>query len=124
MRFFKTLVAGLAVALMLSTGAFAGSDLNEVGALLVYPVVLAHGPDADLGQQLLETFVTVTNAGPDDVILHVSYINGEDDSDQYCYDCDFEIPMSGNDTETLVVTWGPGGTYIVAADLYPDPSSP
>jgi hypothetical protein len=120
MRAFKTIIAAFAAVVLLSTGAFAGSDLNEVGALLVYPLIIANGPDGTD----LETFVTITNAGPNDVILHVSYINGEDDSYQYCYECDFEIPMSGNDTETLIVTSGSGGTHIVAEDLYLDLSCP
>ena len=42
MRSIKTLIAGLAVALLCTTGAFAGSDLNEVGAMLVYPTVIAN----------------------------------------------------------------------------------
>ena len=123
MRSIKTLVAGIAVAMLLCTGTFAGSDLNEVGAFLVYPTIIAHDrvhPDA---QGRLETFVTITNAGPDDVVAHVSYINGRDD-DQYCYECDFEIPLTGNDTETLVITKGEYGIHIVAEDLYLDMSCP
>ena len=34
MRSIKTLVAAFAVAMLLSTGAFAGADLNEVGAFI------------------------------------------------------------------------------------------
>jgi len=117
MRSIKALVAACAVAMLLSTGAFAGADLNEVGALLVYPTILALPGGA-------ETFVTITNAGPDDVVLHVSYINGEEDSYQYCYECDFEIPMSGNDTETLIITNLGDGTRIQAEDLYIDLSCP
>ena len=119
MRSVKTLIAGIVVAMLLSTGAFAGSDLNEVGALLVYPLIVANTGFGDV-----ETFVTITNAGPNDVVVHVSYINGDDESYQYCYECDFEIPMSGNDTETLIVTSGPTGTHIVAEDLYLDLSCP
>jgi len=129
MRNLKTLVAGLIAAMLLSTGAFAGADLNEVGAFLVYPVIVAKGGEtesttADLGG--VETLVTITNAGPNDVVAHISYINGEYDSYQYCYECDFEIPLTGNDTETLVITNydGSGGTHIVAEDLYLDMSCP
>jgi hypothetical protein len=123
----KTLVAGLAVAMLLCTGAFAGSDLNEVGALLVYPTIVAvplNAPTAPAGIRGVETFVTITNAGPQDVIAHVSYINGQYESYQYCYECDFQIPLTGNDTETLVITSGPGGTHIQAEDLYLDMSCP
>jgi len=129
MRFAKTFVAGLAVAMLLSTGVYAGSDLNEVGALLVFPTVVAvpfDGARAPESMRGVETFVTITNAGPDDVIAHVSYINGLDEGpgSQYCYECDFEIPLTGNDTETLVITYGPGGTHILAEDLYLDLSCP
>jgi hypothetical protein len=127
MRSIKSLVAAIAVAMLLSTGAFAGSDLNEVGALLVFPTVVAISDDDDSKDDALaevETFVTITNAGPDAVVAHVSYVNGESDSSQYCYECDFQIPLSGNDTETLVITVGEYGTHIVAEDLYLDMSCP
>ena len=138
MRSIKSLVATMAVAMLLSTGAFAGSDLNEVGALLVYPNVVALGDSPDKRPLAeVETFVTITNAGPNDVNAHVSFINGEEfvgngvvNSDAwepnptYCYECDFEIPLSGNDTETLVITVGQFGTHIVAEDLYLDMSCP
>ena len=131
MRSIKTFVAALAVAMLLSTGAFAGADLNEVGALLVYPVIWAapgyQVPADDDGGVMggLETFLTITNAGPDDVVAHVSYINGDMyDEYQYCYECDFQIPLTGNDTETLVISSGPGGTHITAEDLYLDLACP
>jgi hypothetical protein len=126
MRSIKTLVAAIAVAMLLSTGAFAGADLNEVGAMLVFPTIVATPMEyaATNGLGGAETFVTITNAGPEDIVLHVSYINGMEESNQYCYECDFEIPMSGNDTETLVVTNDGSGTRIVAEDLYLDLSCP
>ena len=142
MRSIKNLVAALAVATLLSTGAFAGSDLNEVGALLVFPNIVAMPSNSSLETADLmagvETLVTVTNAGPDDVVLHISYVNGQEymfngavseggymePNPTYCYECDFQIPMSGNDTETLVITYGPGGTHIIAEDLYLDMSCP
>jgi hypothetical protein len=124
MRSIKTLVAGIAVAMLLSTGAFAGSDLNEVGALLVFPTIIVSDGVHDNAQGDLETFVTITNAGPEDVVAHISYINGEADSNQYCYECDFQIPLTGNDTETLVITKGATGIHIVAEDLYLDMSCP
>jgi len=73
-------------ALMAVGGAYAGSDLNEVGALLVYPTV------ANIGTNV-ETFITITNAGPAPVRAHVSYINGNSAASDYCYDCDFTIPL-------------------------------
>ena len=124
MRSIKSLVAGIAVAMLLSTGAFAGSDLNEVGALLVFPTIIVSDDVHDDAAGNLETFVTITNAGPNDVVAHVSYINGESDSSQYCYECDFEIPLSGNDTETLVITESEYGIHIIAEDLYLDMSCP
>jgi len=120
--------------MLLSTGVHAGTDLNEVGALLVFPTIVASPAAHDLGGMGgVETFVTITNAGPDDVVLHVSYINGQawmnsndalagslggwDPNPEYCKECNFPIPLTGNDTETLVVTNGPGGTHILAEDL-------
>jgi hypothetical protein len=142
MRSVKNLVAAMSVAMLLCSGAFAGSDLNEVGAFLVYPTIIAT-PTGSPGSETtpmagVETLVTVTNAGPDDVVAHISYINGQmymgnniensggpwEPNPQYCYECDFEIPLTGNDTETLVITRGPGGTHIVAEDLYLDFSCP
>ncbi len=90
-------LAGLALALAFGT-AHAGIDLNEVGAFLVYPGVAA---TAD-GLQV-ETFLTITNTSEMAVIAHVSFINGNENSPRYCYECDFDVPMSGLDTETLVL---------------------
>ncbi|MCP3994386.1 MAG: hypothetical protein GY722_04870, partial [bacterium] len=111
MRSIKNLVAGLAMALLVSTGAFAGSDLNEVGAALVYPAVVAF---ADGNPQVLESYLTITNASIEPVNAHISYINGDsDDLVEYCYECDFTIPLSGNDTEMLIVRFDDvGGTVI------------
>jgi hypothetical protein len=92
MRSFKNLMAGLVLALVACTGAFAGSDVNEVGALLVFPVV---GLDP--------TAITITNAGGRNLVAHVSYINGDEESDWYCFECDFFVPLTPADTELLVV---------------------
>jgi hypothetical protein len=114
MRSIKTLLAGLSTALLLASGAtFAGSDLNEVGALLVYPAIATLGTPAGTN---LETFVTITNAGSNPVVAHVSYINGDSEDSKYCYECDFEVPLSGNDTETLVVQYTANGIQIAAED--------
>ena len=140
MRSIKTFAAAMVVALLLSSGVYAGSDLNEVGALLVYPTIVAVSDGEDNKSMMadVETFVTITNAGPDNVMLHISYINGQafvgqgldggegswEPNPTYCYECDFQIPMSGNDTETLVITYGEFGTHIIAEDLYLDMSCP
>jgi hypothetical protein len=88
------------------------SDLNEVGALLVYPAIVAV-PGT-------ETLVTITNAGPELVLAHFNYINGDDgpESEGYCAECNFQLELTGNDTETLVVRRdsGSGGTVLVAED--------
>ena len=106
--------AVLALLLAVAIPALAGTSLNEVGALLVYPVIIGTA-----GQ---ETFVTVTNAGPSAVVAHVAYINGDttpidDGGAGYCYECDFDLPLSGSDTETLVITDTPTGIAIQAEDL-------
>ena len=67
-----------------------------------------------------ETFITITNAGPQNVVVHVSFINGDATSYEYCFECDFLIPLSGNDTETLVLTNTVTGTGIsIAANKVP-----
>ena len=126
MRSIRNLIVGVVCAMLLSTGAFAGTDLNEVGALLVYPTIITEDTVHPNAAGALETFVTITNAGPDNVVAHISYINGDwNDEYQYCYECDFEIPLTGNDTETLIITsLGSGGTHIIAEDLYLDMSCP
>ena len=70
----------------------ATSDLNEVGALLVYPVILATNHD----EWAWETFLTVTNASPNPITAHVAYINGDAEDPAYCFECDFDIPLTGN----------------------------
>lgn len=108
----KSFVAGAALALALSFGsAKAGLDLNEVGAFLVYPGVAA----IDNGTTV-ETFLTITNTSSQSIIAHVSFINGDEWSTKYCYECDFDVPMSGLDTETLVLTRVNGSTRIVNLD--------
>ena len=141
MRITKTALVALAIAALLSTGASAGTDLNEDVALRVFLMIIAAPSVTNVvGLGGVETFVTITNAGPDDVVLHVSYINGQayrqhvnvelgtmggfDPSPDYCRECDFPIPLTGNDTETLVITSGPGGTRIQAEDLALDLSCP
>ncbi len=90
-------VAALAMALAFGT-ANAGIDINEVGAFLVYP-----GVAAILGAGNVETFLTITNTSEQAVIAHVSFINGDEGDPKYCYECDFDVPLSGLDTETLVL---------------------
>jgi len=108
----KVLLALVAV-VVATVPALAGANLNEVGAVLVYPVIVG-----TTGQ---ETFVTVTNAGPDSVVAHVAYINGDptsidDGGAGYCYECDFDLPLTGSDTETLVITDTENGIAIESED--------
>jgi hypothetical protein len=108
----KSLVAGVALAAGLSFGpARAGIDLNEVGAFLVYPGVAA----VDNGA-VVETFLTITNTSSQSILAHVSFINGDEYSSRYCYECDFDVPMSGLDTETLVLTRDGNNTHILNLD--------
>jgi len=98
------LLVPAAVAVLVGGVARAGTsiDLNEVGALLVYSSVQAS--DAGDGDDDVETFVTITNAKGDATTVHMSFINGDSSSNKYCYECDFDVPMSGYDTEMLVLT--------------------
>ncbi len=115
MRRIKTLVAGLAIGAAASLGtARAGIDLNEVGSFLVYP-----GVEADAGQgqsENVETFLTITNTSSNSILAHVAFINGDQHSTKYCYECDFDVPMTGLDTETLVLTRASGVTHILNLD--------
>lgn len=121
MRLKKTILAGLAVLLAAGGGARAGTDLNEVGAFLVYPLVASfsfcesEGWCND-GNSTVETFVTITNASNSNITAHVSYINGNSNDSDYCYECDFDIPLTGKDTETLVVTYDEYGIVIQSED--------
>ena len=108
----KSYVAGAALALALSFGsANAGIDLNEVSAFLVYPGVAAFANGSTV-----ETFLTMTNTSSQSIIAHVSFINGNEWDPRYCYECDFDVPMSGLDTETLVLTRSNNVTHILNLD--------
>ncbi len=103
MRRIKKFAAGVSMALLLATGAAkAGSDLNEVGAFLVYPAILA----LTQGPNTVETYVSIINASTAATNAHISFINGIEipgETPEECYECDFTIPLSGNDAELLVV---------------------
>jgi len=88
----------------LGGSAYAGSsiDSDEVGALLVYASIQAS--EAGGGEDDVETFLTITNASSDSTTVHMSFINGDMSDEKYCYECDFDVPLTGFDTETLVFT--------------------
>ena len=100
MRKSKLVLAGLTLSLAFGFGTAKAIDLNEVGAFLVYPGVVAalRGTSTNV-----ETFLTITNTSSDSIIAHVSFINGNPYDNKYCYECDFDVPMTGLDTETLVL---------------------
>jgi hypothetical protein len=122
MRKSKLIVAGAALAMAIGIGpAKAGLDLNEVSAFLVYPGVAAlyyAAPGSTAPGLEVETFLTVTNTSSNPIIAHVSFINGNQWDPRYCYECDFDVPMSGLDTETLVLRVDPttGVTLIENLD--------
>jgi hypothetical protein len=99
-------LAALLLAALAFAPASAGIDLNEVGAFLVYPGVEANGGAG------IETFLTITNTSSQSVIAHVAFINGDSSSSRYCYECNFDVPLSGLDTETLVLVNSNGVTHI------------
>jgi hypothetical protein len=111
----KKKIFGAGTLLLLALGfvpqAVAGPDLNEVAAFLVFPGVAAISSGLNV-----ETFLTFTNTSTDAIIAHVSFINGDTDSPQNCYECNFDVPMTGQDTETLVLTRVAGQTHIVNLD--------
>jgi len=110
MKNAKWILAGLVLALGLGN-AHAGIDLNEVSAFLVFPgVVAAINPAGGVN---VETFLTFTNTSSDPINAHVAFINGTT-----CSECDFDVPMTGFDTETLVLVRDPANnvTHILNLD--------
>jgi len=109
----KIFVAGIALILALGFSPVqAGIDLNEISAFLVFPGVAA----VVNGGLNVETFLTFTNTSTDAIIAHVAFINGDETDNFYCYECNFDVPMSGQDTETLVL-WRDGDvTHILNLD--------
>lgn len=102
----KLILAGLILALALGN-AQAGIDLNEVGAFLVFPgVVAAFGGGANV-----ETFLTITNTSSLSINAHFAFINGDN-----CRECDFDVPMTGLDTETLVLIRQGNVTHVTNLD--------
>lgn len=151
----KTISAWLML-LMSSCTAGAAADPNEVGAMLIFPAILADGYEDECeecdyeGQAvagpgaavragtgavafeqengdavggtrffhsgMIETFATITNAGPTPVTAHVSFINGDESDDDYCGECDFSIQLTGNDTETINIRPQAGASAIRSED--------
>ena len=106
MRKCKLILAGLTIALAFGLRpAKAGLDLNEVGAFLVFPGVVAAVPGvAAQGGTNVETFLTFTNTSAASIIAHVSFINGNPYDNKYCYECDFDVPLRARASTTLVLS--------------------
>lgn len=102
---------GLLAGLVAGT-AQAGITLNTVSAILIFPGVAA----LEVAGDRVETFLTITNTGTEAAIAHVAFINGDRYSSRYCYECDFDVPLSGRDTEALVLTRRDNATHIVNVD--------
>jgi hypothetical protein len=110
----KIFLAGITLVLAFGVAPVrAGIDLNEVSAFLVFPGVAATARGT-----VVETFLTITNTSTDSIIAHVAFINGNeyDRFGRYCYECDFDVPMTGLDTETLVLTRVGDVTHILNLD--------
>ena len=121
MRVGKMILCGLAVALLLCPGVSqAGTDLNEVGAFLVYPAVIA----INQGMTNVETYLSIVHTGDTDVSAHIVFINGQqfigsdpdDFNPEYCFECDYNIPLTPNDTELLTIRFTPFGIVIDSED--------
>jgi hypothetical protein len=119
----KAGIVGMLTILLFGAGLTqAGTDLNEVGAFLVYPLVagFSFSPhwegDGYYGANI-ETFVTITNTSTTkSIVAHISYINGEHGDYYECYECDFDLPLTPTDTEVLVVKYYEGLTTIESED--------
>ena len=123
MRFGKMILAGMAAALLLTSGvSHAGTDLNEVGAFLVYPAVAAFGQAGAhaIGIGEIETYLSIVHTGDSDVNAHVVFINGNDRYDsygsEYCFECNYTIPLTPNDTELLTIRYTEFGVQIDSED--------
>ncbi|MFQ5767232.1 MAG: hypothetical protein ACE5ID_04535, partial [Acidobacteriota bacterium] len=113
MKFFKTGITSLAMVCAMGVGVSqAGTDLNEIAPLLIFPGVVTSG--TFLGG--VETWTTVTNASNSPWNVHFSYINGEAGLNE-CNECNFNVLMTPNDTETLIFVHAFGNTQIVSLDL-------
>ena len=53
----------------------------------------------------IETFLTITNTGSQSVLAHVAFSNGDATSSRYCYECDFDVPLTG--LELLLYWYAP-----------------
>jgi len=99
----KQILAGIALVLAFGFGsAQAGIDLNEVGAFLVFPGVVAGATGPGALTPNIETFLTFTNTSTSAIVAHVTFIDADT-----CNECDWNVPMTGLDTETLVVIRDP-----------------
>lgn len=108
-------LAGVALVVLLGTpdpGVRAGANLNEVGALLVFPAVIALDDDGGVW----ETYLTVVHAGTQNVSAHIAFIDGDEAGPDYCSECNFGFPLTPNDTELLAVKHTPFGVTIQAED--------
>jgi hypothetical protein len=67
---------------------------------------------------LIETFLTITNAGQLPVVAHFTYFDGNEQDlvGTYCEECNFSVPLTGNDTETLVLSTVGTSTVIRSED--------
>ncbi len=89
--------------LVLAVGsASAGINSKEVGALLIYPEYWATGP--------LATYITISNDMTTDVTAHIEVIGGEQ-----CGDCNFELPLTGQQTKRLLFQATPTAPTV---DIY------
>ncbi|MCP3981621.1 MAG: hypothetical protein GY716_20165 [bacterium] len=90
-------VAALSLAIVAgSTAGFAASDVNEVGPLLVYPVVLNQS-DAIDGVETA-TYITITNASVTPYWVRLYLVNGTT-----CSACEHRIWLGANDVDTVEI---------------------
>jgi hypothetical protein len=105
----KWILAGLVLFLALGNAHALGIDQNEAAAFLVFPGVVA-AFDTNAGVNV-ETFITFTNTSDESINAHVAFINGAT-----CNECNFNVPLTGQDTETLVLIRQGNVTLITNLD--------
>jgi hypothetical protein len=94
MRRTRDIVIVMCTMVLAAGSVFAGINSKEVGALLIYPEYWATDDPRS-------TYITVTNDMTTDVTAHIEVIGGF-----YCGDCNFNLPLTGQQTKRLLFQAG------------------
>lgn len=73
---------------------------SPAAAFLFFPEVVASGAAG----ATIETRIQLSNGGAVPILAHVSFLDGDASDPRYCYECDFDLPLSARATDVLVVS--------------------